>query len=109
MLEHAFVTPAYKHTVVRNAYGDMTSDGNVTTYHCRIRENSQLFKDGELEEVITDATAWFPTTTPITENDIFEIDSIYYRVYRILKAKRLGETDIQFKKVVLQRVQPLVS
>ena len=108
MLEHAFVTTAVKILTTRNEWGDFVGSGS-STLKCRFRETTSLVKNNQLEEITTDALAHFPADAPIDEESILLIEGHYFRAVKVIKAKALGSTQVQFLKAYLVRTREVVS
>lgn len=88
-------------TEERNAYGDYiyVSSEEVA---CRYREISTI-RYGNKEEILdTDAMIWFASDQPVDRGTIIKVGSVYYQVERVFKARRLGESDVQFIKCELK-------
>lgn len=84
-----------------NKHGDVVKTESAS-YPCRIRYISELDRTLNMEEMDSDAQAWFEPTAPITEGTIFSIDDIEWRVQRVLKARRfIG--NVLFLKTLLKR------
>jgi hypothetical protein len=92
---------AYKVTTTRDAYGSFTASGS-TALPCHFRvNNSQITGSGD-ETVQSDAMAWFEPDSGIALKDIIRFGSRHYRVERVIEARRLRETAVQFIKCDLK-------
>lgn len=92
---------AYKVTTTRNAYGDYVASG-TTTHRCHFRYITELQIGGN-EVVQSDAMAWFEPDSGIVKGDIVTIDSEHFKIERVVKARRLHSTEVQFIKTYLMK------
>lgn len=101
MLEEYLVDECKIVSPTRNEYGDFT-DSASEVVKCRFREITTLRREvnGEIEDA--DAQIWFSPTENVENGTIIYYDGVYYEVERITKARRLGETEIQFLKCDLK-------
>lgn len=91
---------AYKVTLTRNGYGDLT--GTVlTAMPCHFRYITEQVTGSPNEVVNSDAMAWFEPDSGIDRKDIIKFDGEYFRVERVTKARRLRDPSVQFLKVEL--------
>lgn len=92
----------YKQTTTRNAYGDFISSGEIAL-PCHFREINEQVTTNVVETVQSDAMAWFLPDSGVDREDIIRFGSDYYRVERVIKARRLHHPDVQFIKTELLR------
>lgn len=90
---------AYKLTTTRNKYGDFTSTASVAL-PCHFREITAEI-DGNAESTQSDAMAWFEPDSGVARNDLLAFDGQHYKVERIVKARKLYDSSVQFIKVYL--------
>jgi hypothetical protein len=86
-----------------NAYGDQifTSSGE---YPCRFRYVTELDRNVNREGLETaDAIIWFESTAPIKEGTIVSVDGYYWRVDRLIKARKLSGNTVEFLKALVKR------
>lgn len=69
----------------------------------RLREHNEVFSGQEAEVSTTDAEVYYPPETNVIAGDIIKHESTFYRAERVVKAKRLGSTNIIFVKVFLEK------
>lgn len=101
MLEDYLVQTCYIVTPSRNKYGDFTVSTRVLE-NCRFREITTLRRVPQQEVNDTDAQLWLAPDTTATREKLVLFDGIYYQIERINKARRLGETEVQFVKCDLK-------
>lgn len=91
---------AKKQVTSRNAYGDY-SVSSTTTLKCHFRRITEAVTGSSNETTQSDAMAWFEPDAGIEENDILEIHGEFYRVERLIKARKLRNPTVQFIKTEL--------
>lgn len=91
---------AYKLTTTRNAYGDYVAT-STTTLSCHFRYINEFFTTTNNEQIQSDAMAWFEPDAGVSEGTIIRFENEHYRVERLIKARRLRDTDVQFLKCFL--------
>jgi hypothetical protein len=85
----------------RNAYGDYTASG-TTNIACHFREINEVITNSNNEAVQSDAIAWFEPASGVTRESLLLINSEYYRVVKIVKARRLRSPAVLFVKAYLR-------
>ena len=88
---------AYKVTMTRDAYGSYTATGS-TTLKCHFRKNVGQVTGTNNEVIQSDVIAWFEPDSGVALKDVMKIGDTHYRVERIISARRLRSTSIQFLK-----------
>lgn len=91
---------AYKVSYTRNGYGDFTA-GPETALACHFRYITEQISGESNETIQSDAMAWFEPASGIDREDIIKFEGEHFRVERVIKARRLRDTDVQFIKVFL--------
>lgn len=91
---------AYKVTTTRNAYGDFIASGE-TALPCHFRYITEQVSGVGNETIQSDAMAWFEPDSGVQKEDILKIDGEHFRVERLIKARKLRDTRVQFLKVEL--------
>lgn len=100
MLDEYFVDSCKKLVKYINEYGDyIYSEGE--TIACRFRYISRTNRTTGNEINETDAMLWVSTETQIARGSLILYDNVVYKIETITKARRLGETSIQFLKCEL--------
>ena len=88
-----------------NVYGDQISSGE-TNVMCRFRNITELDKTSNAEGVATaDAIVWFEPSVSIEEGSIIKVDGKYWRIDRLIKARRMSSSAILFYKALVKRHQ----
>lgn len=90
---------AYQVTKTRNAYGDYTAS-TETALPCHFRYITEQVTDNN-EQINSDAMAWFEADSGVDRKDIIKFEGEFFRVERVIKARRLREQAVQFIKVEL--------
>ena len=93
---------AYKVSTTRNDYGDYVH-GAETALPCHFRYITQHVPGGSNETVNSDALVWFEPDSGVVEADVLRVDGVYFRVERVIKARRLRDPTVQFIKCELLR------
>lgn len=91
---------AYKVTTTRNEYGDFIASVS-TALACHFRYITQQVTDTNNQTIQSDAMAWFNPDSGIAKEDIIRIDDEYFRVERLIKARRLRDPAVLFIKTEL--------
>ena len=91
---------AYKVTTTRNAYGDFTASG-TTALPCHFRHiTEQIYANNQT--VQSDAMAWFEPDSGVVRNDIIKFEGEHFIVERVIKARKLRSSPVQFIKTELR-------
>lgn len=93
---------AYKVTTSRNAYGDYV-ESTRASIPCRFRYITGLDINGVTESTTCDALAWFEADSGIVKKDVLVIDGEGFIVDKVIKARRLHDSEVQFLKVELMK------
>lgn len=91
---------AYKVSYTRNAYGDFLA-ASETALACHFRYITEQISGENNETIQSDAMAWFNPDSGVDREDIIKFEGEHFRVERVIKARRLRDTDVQFIKVFL--------
>lgn len=91
---------ARKYAITRNAYGDYVAS-EYQELPCHFRYINEIISDVPNETVQSDAMAWFDPTTDVQEQDLLFIDNGFYRVEKLIRARKLRSNAIQFIKCFL--------
>lgn len=81
----------------RNDFGDEV-EGVTTVLPCRWRDITLVRRSSHMDTSDANALVHFAATAPVQRGTILKFDGEYYQVDEITKAKRLGETTVQFIK-----------
>lgn len=95
---------AYKVTKTRTKYGDY-SGASETAINCKFRVNTMLYDAGNADVSESDAMAWFEPDSGIVKGDVIKYDDVLYKVERLIEARKLHTTDVQFLKAEMNRFQ----
>jgi len=97
---------AYKLTTSRNVYGDFTYTGE-TAIKCHFRYITEHISGENQESIESDAMIWCEPDSGVDREDIIKFDDEYWRVERVIKARRLRSTAVQFIKCELLRYRTI--
>ena len=89
---------AYKVTTTRNVYGDYSAS-TESPLKCHVRVITEQVSSTSNESVQSDAMFWFEADSGIEKEDLIKFEGEYYRVERIVEARRLRNPTILFLKV----------
>lgn len=101
MLEEYFVQTCYIITMVRNEYGDYVKSSSVEE-GCRFREISVLRRVSHGDVSDSDALIHLALDSSVTKDKFILFDGVYYQIERIVNARILGESEVQFIKCELK-------
>jgi hypothetical protein len=92
----------------QNIYGDQV-ESDREEYDCHFREFSEIQSGNSREDVAgSDATLWIAPSAPVAEGTIILADERFWRVKRVVKARRFGKT-IQFLKCSLDKYEGMLE
>lgn len=92
---------AYKINYSRSGYGDYIATSS-TAINCHFRYINDVISNNPNEQIQSDAMAWFHPDADISLSDIILVDGNHYRIEKLIRARKLRSTAIQFKKAYLQ-------
>lgn len=101
MLDDYLVQTCKLVSPTRDEYGDYI-DGVGTELACRFREITTVRRTTHREENDADAMIWFAADAPVAIGNIILFEGVNYQLERLTKARRLGESDVQFIKCDLK-------
>lgn len=103
MLEEYLVQSCQIITPTINEFGGYDTNSSVTE-SCRFREIPTVRTGSYAQISDADSMLWLGASSSVTEDKLILFDSKYYRIEKLTKARRLGETSIQFIKCELTRL-----
>lgn len=89
-------------TTSRNRYGDWVNGVEVPA-KCHFRQITTFLRMQNMEVNDADAMIWFYPDTNVSLGSTVLFDGQYYEIDRLNKARRLGESTVQFIKCDLKR------
>ena len=98
MLDGYLVQTCQKVSTTQDAYGDHFRSLSNVTLSCRFRDITMVRRGTHEETNDSDAMMWFAPDAEIERGTIILFEEKYYQIERITKARRLGETTVQFLK-----------
>jgi hypothetical protein len=108
MLEHWFVSDLTVVGTTRDAYGELVY-ANQSTTKGRILDHGAIILNDQKEEMLTDAIAWVAPTETVTTDTVLKYSGDYFRIIKIVRARRGGSTDVQFLKCYLQKYNAMAG
>jgi hypothetical protein len=104
MLTHALKQDAEVVTTTTDEYGDQIVSSEVSV-KCRFRYITQVDQadHAELINAGSEAIIWFEPDASIEEGTIVKTNDVYWRVDRLVKARRLSGSQIHFLKAYVNR------
>ena len=102
MIDHILNQDAEIITTTTDRHGDQIEQSS-TSVKCRFRYSTIMEKNLQREGLdSTDATIWLSPDTEVSEGTIIKVDGVYWRVDRLIKARKM-DADIQFYKAFVNR------
>lgn len=90
-------------TATVNFYGDEKPDSS-TQVECKFRHITELDRTTNIEgETSADAIIWFEPDVNIQVGSIVGVDGEYWRVEKLIKARRLSGSDVVFLKALVKK------
>lgn len=86
-----------------NVFSDQEKTATIVS-RCRFRWITELNASGGREEIRGDAFLWLPYDADVVEGTIVKVDDEYFRIERLIRARKLEGDQVQFLKCIL-RVQ----
>lgn len=103
ILDHALVQDGKIVTFTRDRHGDQIPQSE-TAIKCKFRYITEIDKQVNREGVESfDAIIWLSPDTNINEGDIVFVDGSYWRINRIVKARRLANATVLFLKCLVKK------
>lgn len=97
MLDGYLVDQCEVIATTRNDFGDEV-EGVTQVLPCRWRDITLVRRGSHMDTSDANALVHFAADAPVERGSILKFDGEYYQVDEITKAKRLGETTVQFIK-----------
>lgn len=98
LLTHIFKQVATIITVTTDGYGDQIPSIGESIM-CRFRYFTEVDNNSHMEGVeASDAIIWVEPTANVSEGSIILVDGSYWRINRLVKARRINDNTIQFLK-----------
>jgi hypothetical protein len=101
VISHILQQSARVLVTVLNRYGEQDYVSGVNEL-CRFREIIGIQNGSNQELVDADAMTWHEATSTVEEGSIMRIDNKFYRVEKVVNARKMGG-NIEFKKCYLQK------
>jgi hypothetical protein len=108
MIDKYLVDTCEVYQTAFDVYGD-----HVTTTHtdvpCRFRYITSIRRGSNEETNDTDAMIWFSANQNVARGTVLKYDGYFYKIERMTKAMRLGQTKVQFLKCDLKAISIGIS
>jgi len=105
LISHVLQQDATKITTITDKYGDQLEDSNLPL-KCRFRYITEIDNGTNQEGIRSgEAIIWFEPDADIQEGSIVEVDGKYWRVNRLIKARRLSGNAVEFLKAIVNNHQ----
>lgn len=101
MLEGYLVQTCKLVSPTRDEYGDYI-EGVGVELACRFRYINTITRGTRNETNDSDAMVWFAPTASVAVGNIILFEGVHYQIERLNKARRLGESEVQFIKCDLK-------
>lgn len=104
MIDHILTQDAKIIVTTTDKYGDQNKSSE-TSIKCKFRNSVELNRNqnAELVTASADAVAYFSSDAAVAEGTILYIDSMYWRVSKLIKARRMSNPSLVFLKAYLNK------
>lgn len=99
LLTHILNQEATILTTTTDQYGDQVQSDS-TSVMCRFRYITGVEKNLNSEAMLSEAMVWFDPSVTITEANIIYADGKYWRIDKLIKARRFAEGIVFIKAFV---------
>lgn len=107
IISHILNQDAQVITTIKDKHGDQVIDSSIDTL-CRFRYITDLDKGPNREGVTSsEAIIWFEPTENIVEGNIVKVDDKYWRVSKLIKARRMSGSNVEFLKAFVNKHEPV--
>ena len=90
-------------TVTTAKHGDQVGS-TESTVPCRFRYVTEVDKSVNREEIGTaDAIVWLETDSGVAEGDILKVEDLYWRVDKLVRARKMSGGTIEFLKAYVKK------
>jgi hypothetical protein len=103
MISHILLQDAKLITTETDKHGDqvLVATADVS---CRFRYITELDRSANREGLVgADAIIWFEPTENVAEGSIVLVDGLYWRIDRIIKARRMSGSTVEFLKAYVTK------
>lgn len=103
LLTHILQQDAQIITTSQDGYADQVPESGESV-KCRFRYITELDKQSHMEGIdANDAIIWFEPTANIQEGTIVYVESTYWRIDRLIKARKMSGSTVQFLKAFVNK------
>lgn len=103
IISHTLKQEAKIVTTTTDKHGDQVAS-QETSVNCRFRYITELDRNVSREGLEAfDAIVWFEPDTEIEEGSIISVEGKYWRINRLIKARRLAGSTIEFLKAFVKK------
>lgn len=108
MIEHILQQSCSVITTFTDVHGDQV-EGSSLAVNCRFRYITELDKAANAEIVnTTDAIIWLSPDVNVQEGTIMFAESQYWRISRLVRARRMKGNTVEFLKCYVKKYEDLV-
>jgi len=106
ILSHAITQAGKLVEATIDKYGDQVAS-DETSVSCRFRYITQIDRTTNIEGVGTgnDAIIWFEPDVDVQEGSIINAEGAYWRVERLIRARRLSDSTVLFLKAFVNKYE----
>lgn len=103
MIDHALTQTGYIIPTTRDKYGDQVA-GTPRAILCRFRYVTGIDRQLNAEaQTAIDAIIWVSGDEEIAEGTIVQVEGMYWRVDRLVKARKLSGSTVEFYKAYVNK------
>lgn len=107
IISHILTQSAKIITTTTDKHGDQVVDSSIDTL-CRFRYSTNVDRSQAGEGIdASDAIIWFEASENIIEGNIVYADDKYWRVDRLIKARRMSGDTVEFLKAFVKKHEPV--
>lgn len=106
LINHLLTQKCQIATTTYNSYGEQTQSF-LKTVECKFRELTELDRNANREQIMSDGIFWFKPEESVIEGTIIKFESKYYRVVRLVKARRIKGNTVHFLKCMVNMHEPI--
>lgn len=102
IIDHILNQTAKVVTTTTDKHGDQIA-GDSIIVNCRFRYYTAIDRGVSAEDLLgNNAIIWFNPSTAVEEGSIIQVDDKYWRIDKLVKARRMGAT-VEFLKAYVKK------
>lgn len=102
MLSHLMIQDAQLVTTVKDSHGDQVQT-TTQEIKCRFRYITDVDRNINRESIDSQAIIWLDPSLPVEEGSVIAVEGSYWRVERLVKARTMSSTNVEFLKAFVNR------